>query len=591
MKQGSDGNSIALASCGDMHVKSFHAIGKNRYAGREVICSVTAPIGTNNFFKVLEIDLLPSATILWPKCNSIAIDFDKWRVRNRLVFSKEATGLTDAVCILVFNPDPRLSMPSSLNQAQEFDCFKFDSVRKNFILDISKHKNMVNWYSTIVAGEVRDYCPGKVGIYLQGIDSQASGATLGYVFHEYIIEFQDAIPPQSSSIEFGPIAGPDLARTGCAASQISGLGNVPLIMPPPNSSPTIFNSKNWEHSETFNLLKLTQGGVGSIWVPMLTNNASATGSGYAPADSSTVYCGSGSVWRVPSGGTVPYQVEVSGQVGGTVYWATSVNQASLDVGIRLELMYQKPEDEAIGAITGAATLTSVYVINTSGTSGNFSWPLTEFYHYIVPSTPIKAWFEAYIYIGTSSATDATARLVVSNASYFDAEITPQGTIEPLSFLPPSTTYDLQSGQSLWKPLFDAGAQGQVLIWDEEDKKEIDDEINDFSSRLKPEQAKTFELMLRKMQSMFASAKKGDTITIKAVEANERSEDDQKRPVSPLSHDTLSEDYQEAVAAIALAEHMQKYTGQQAAIFTARASDELTKKFPELKGTSREKRSL
>jgi hypothetical protein len=59
----------------------------------------------------------------------------------------------------------------------------------------------------------------------------------------------------------------------------------------------------------------------------------------------------------------------------------------------------------------------------------------------------------------------------------------------------------------------------------------------------------------------------------------------------LSHDTLSEDYQEAVAAIALAEHMQKYTGQQAAIFTARASDELTKKFPELKGTSREKRSL
>jgi hypothetical protein len=37
--------------------------------------------------------------------------------------------------------------------------------------------------------------------------------------------------------------------------------------------------------------------------------------------------------------------------------------------------------------------------------------------------------------------------------------------------------------------------------------------------------------------------------------------------------------------------MQKYTGQQAAIFTARASDELTKKFPELKGTSREKRSL
>lgn len=539
--------SIPFATMGNMKVRSFHAVGKDRYAGREMITSVVAPLGTNTFYKLLEINLQPSNTILWPKCNSVALDFDKWRLRSRLLFQTEATALTDAVCVLVFNPDPRVAMPASLNQAQEFDCFRFDSVRKTFSLDISRHQNMVNWYSTLPTGEVRDYCPGQIGIYVNGVDSSANGATLGYVFHEYTIEFKDAIPAQASSIEFVPVSTSGLTIT-LAGVNGQDVGDQVFAMGLPSTNPTMFDSVNWDHSEVF-AVQTSKQYIYPVQVPMSTNNAVAS-TVYNATDPSVAYCGSGSVWRVGSTSTFSQQIEVAGQVGMTLTFTAANVITSIDLVVRLVLAQQNSAQEANGTVTTYVLTTNT--VNISGASGTRTLALQNFYYYTVPTERVKCWFDCYIEILNSDGTTGlfTASVAPLNGTYFSVNVSAASQIQPRRMVSPQyTQFDFQSMRRLWQPLFDEGRSGYVVVYDEEKKREPLEEFDEYDDSTIAMMEQMFEKLKARRWLKAIPAPIPAPVTSEDKQNVESVDDDQKRTSSPLSHpsDALEDELFEQLA--------------------------------------------
>lgn len=474
MQMGNPGTSLAVSSLARFKRVPWHPIRKNTFAGAEICAQVYAPSNVGNFYTVASLPIKPSTVLLWPRCANEAANFNKYRVKSKFYFVNGSTALTNTQLVITFVPDPALPVPSSVIQCQEYECSNVFSVKGNGMLDATQHKNFISDYLVQTStSDPRLSSPGTVYIQLLGIDAVSAGMMMGMVYHCYEIEFFDNINPTAASIEFNP-TNLSLTMPEIKTSAVTNLCSYPVGLPLLADEPTIFSSLNWTSGDTYiaRFWQSTVNGAVFVFPSGANNNVTYSLTNFNEIASSYSGMACGSVFFLDPGDTLV----VSGHVTCVIQYPTC---SGTTFG-GLKMFYQ--------------TLTETQTPSTN------SFDLTAFTAGSTTSVSINQNVNGYLVNSGSQSFRCWIGLQVNGSSAGQSIV---AGVHSLSFSSPSNIifikhrggvpthlkrtvvsqncYDLQSQASLWMSLYESGAQGQVYVDVEEEKKV--EEVEDFESAI------------------------------------------------------------------------------------------------------------
>ncbi len=469
---------VALApSAVSMDIKSvpFHAVGRNRYRGIEMMSNCYIPSNAvGQFYPLFPYTVLsPESTLLWPKANNVAQLFQKFRIKkSRIIFCPRSNVNTNTSILLLYFPDPSSYniLPATAANARQYKHCVEGSIYQGddwnpLVLDIRNRSDLTRtFYIGGASGsEVRLESPGAFMVFVDGVDSSSQLRTVGYLYHDYEIEFLEETLPNNASINFSP--------AGSAWNYVQGLPStattvqVPVTLPLVNAistgsgvvnfGGTVQNIDFWDLATTWEWQRIQ---IGSS-----TNYATVPVPPNDPAANPYLATSSAGVFSLSPGQSVVVAFSTT---------ATFLPPAGYTVagteGAQFFILYQTPAQQGTG-VTGAVAVgpgiancfTGSTSLATNGTLYNGS------------SVPYRCWCcwsigsfaGAYPVNGVTSYQPGSAG---TGADYFSLTIDYALAVYAKSGLSRpnvygSTMYDLQRDADLWQPLFESGSPGKVII--------------------------------------------------------------------------------------------------------------------------------
>lgn len=442
-----------VAVTAHMKIVPFHACGKNRYCGVEEVTPIYVPnAALATFYQVLgPALLLPNTSILWPKANTVANLFLKFRVvRSRLVYMPSSqTGTNTQVAMLyVGDPSAYVSQPTSLQAASQYGDFAQSAAYQPCEVS-SRRINATKVYFTggSTGEDLRFETPGAYSVFVDQADAASAGKLIGYVYHDYELEYLDPQPPNTASVSFIPAS---IGYTPTPSQQYYDLPLQVLTASSygPQANGLIMSNNNWQSSEIHEWV--SRPSVPNAFNPVVPNT-NASISGLVPAG------GFGSVPTIPGGSSFT----VTGTLSGTITYPPVPTMATATVSIIL--FSQSPAQQA--ANTYSFTVVFSAGLSVGSTFYTFSNTFYKTFGTITGNLRVWAALEVNYSIGPGSGYPLNyANSALDLITYQVAPPYPVDGIARQISQPVGTQYDLQSQTSLWQPQFEAGSAGVVVIF-------------------------------------------------------------------------------------------------------------------------------